>query len=121
MNSIYLEDLVKYSKIYWYADDTSSSCKGKSLQKSSEISKRMQTQYNVKWPAPPFHTEDAFHNANLLIWLAIMNISLKSCTIKKKLFSPYPYMSPPINKPTKTGYNMSTQATMNNYSYDFHY
>ena len=36
-------------------------------------------------------------------------------------FRPYPYMSPPINKPTKTGHHMSTTPTINNYCYDYHY
>ena len=35
--------------------------------------------------------------------------------------TPYPYMTPPQNKPTKTGHHKSTKPTMNSYSYDYHY
>ena len=46
-------------------------------------------------------------------------LPLKSCTMKKNYLKPYPYISPPKNKPTKTGYRMSTTPTINIYYNSF--
>ena len=42
-------------------------------------------------------------------------------TWQKKIIRPYPYMSPPSNKPTKTGHHTCTTPTTNIYCYDYYY